>query len=185
METISAVHPSGALVWSARAPRHPLLIVLLSLWLGLWGYVLVAVGVSLWQGRLQSVGFFVLFFLFAWLLGWLIGGLLALYGLLRMLAGRETITVDPAGVTVVTQTGPFCRSRFCPAGEIRRILALSPSPRPTDFLLSMRIFGIGGETILIEAPRPLRCGAGLDAESVREVGAAIGAVRVRQEKTDL
>lgn len=124
-------------------PRKNFLqIGVLILGLALWGSVLVMVVSALLRGEIQKAGFFVVFFLLSWLTSWLLGGGLALYGLLWMLCGTETIVATSEQLTVTRQIGGYQRVRHYDAARIRN-LRLAEAAGVTDFLFSLRPFGIG------------------------------------------
>jgi len=124
-------------------PRKNFLqIGVLILGLALWGSVLVMVVSALLRGQVKEVGFFVVFFLLSWLAGWLLGGGLALYGLLWMLCGTETIVATSGQLTVTRQICGYQRVRHYDAAKIRN-LRLAEATGVTDFLFSLRPFGIG------------------------------------------
>ena len=125
------------------APRKNFLLLgALSLWLALWGAGLVAVASALLRGQIKEVGFFVVFFLFAWLAGWLLGGGIALYGLLWTLCGTETLVATSEQLTLTRQIGGYQRVRHYDVARIRS-LRVGEAAGVTDFLLSLRPFGIG------------------------------------------
>lgn len=111
-------------------------------WLILWGGVLAVVTSALLQGKVKEAGFFVVFFLLSWLFTWLLGGGLALYGLLWMGFGSETIVVTPGEISVTRTICGYRRTRCYEAGRIRS-LRLAEREGVMDFLLSLRPFGIG------------------------------------------
>lgn len=122
--------------------KNFLLIGVLILGLALWGSMLTMVVSALLRGEIKEVGFFVVFFLLSWLAGWLLGGGLALYGLLWMLCGSETIVATSAQLTVTRQLCGYQRVRRYDAARIRN-LRLAEREGVSDFLLSLRLFGIG------------------------------------------
>ena len=125
------------------APRKNFLqIGVLTLGLALWGGGLVAVASALLRGQVKEAGFFVVFFLFSWLAGWSLGGGLALYGLLWTLCGTETIVATSGQLTVTRQICGYQRVRHYDAARIRN-LRLAEREGVIDFLLSLRLFGIG------------------------------------------
>jgi hypothetical protein len=125
------------------APRKNILLLgALSLWLALWGVVLVAVVSALLRGQIKEAGFFVVFFLLAWLASWLLGGGLALYGLLWTLCGTETIVATAGQLTLTRRIGGYQRVRHYDAAKIRNLRLVEPEG-VTDFLFSLRPFGIG------------------------------------------
>ena len=122
--------------------KNFLLIGVLILGLALWGSVLVMVGSALLRGQINEAGFFVVFFLLSWLASWLLGGGLALYGLLWTLCGTETLVATPEELTLIRRIGGYQRVRHYDAAKIRN-LRLAEREGVTDFLLSLRLFGIG------------------------------------------
>lgn len=125
------------------APRKNFLLLgVLTLWLALWGAGLVAVVSALLRGQIKEAGFFVVFFLLSWLAGWLLGGGLALYGLLWMLCGTETLISTAEQLTLTRRIGGYQRVRHYDAARIRNLRLVEPEG-VTDFLLSLRPFGIG------------------------------------------
>ena len=122
--------------------KNFLLIGVLILGLALWGSGLVVVVSALLRGEIKEVGFFVVFFLLSWLAGWRLGGGLALYGLLWMICGTETIAVTSGQLTVTRQIGGYQRVRHYDAAKIRN-LRLAEREGVGDFLLSLSLFGIG------------------------------------------
>jgi len=125
------------------APRKNFLLIgILTLWLALWGGGLVIVASALLRGQVKEAGFFVVFFLLAWLAGWLLGGGLALYGLLWTLCGIETINATAEQLTLTRRICGYQRVRHYDAAKIRN-LRLVEKEGVTDFLLSLRPFGIG------------------------------------------
>ena len=125
------------------APRKNLLLLgVLALWLALWGGVLIAVAGALLRGQIKEAGFFVVFFLLAWLASWSLGGGLALYGLLWNLCGCETLVATPEQVTLTRQICGYQRVRHYDVAKIRN-LRVAEVEGITDFLFSLRPFGIG------------------------------------------
>lgn len=122
--------------------KNFLLIGVLILGLALWGSMLVLVVSALLRGEIKEVGFFVVFFLLSWLAGWLLGGGLALYGLLWMLCGSETIVATAEELTLTRRIGSYQRVRRYDAAKIRN-LRLAERGGVIDFLFSLRPFGIG------------------------------------------
>ena len=67
-----------------------------------------------------STPFFVLFML-VWLTFWTIGGLAAGTHFLRMLAGRDIVSVSPAGLELEWRAGPFRRRRTIARFDVHRV----------------------------------------------------------------
>ena len=127
---------------TTKPRKNSLLIGVLTLWLALWGAGLVVVAMALLRGQIKEVGFFVVFFLLTWLAGWSLGGGLALYGLLWMLFGSETIVATPGHLTLRHRIGSYQRVRDYDAARIRNLRVVEAAGK-TDFFLSLRPFGIG------------------------------------------
>jgi hypothetical protein len=127
-------------------------VVFLGVWLAGWlagevvvlivfggmvaGMIAAAFGITLsFASRLAPDGsapFFVLFMIF-WLTMWTIGGIAAGTQFLRALAGRDSISVSPAGLELEWRAGPFRRRRTLAHGTIRRVrLGLKGEPVIAD-----------------------------------------------------
>jgi hypothetical protein len=114
----------------------------LTLGLALWGRGLYAVAAALLRGQIREAGFLVIFILLAWLAGWSLGGGLALYGLLWNLCGSETLVATPAQLTLIRRICGYQRVWHYDVAKIRS-LRLVEATGVTDFLFSLRPFGIG------------------------------------------
>ena len=165
------------------APRKNILLIgVLTLWLALWGGGLVAVASALLRGQIKEVGFFVVFFLLSWLASWLLGGGLALYGLLWMLCGNETLVATAEQLTLTRRIGNYKRVRHYDAARIRNLRVAEPEG-VTDFLFSLRPFGIGNGLLTCD------CGAtvvtfaeGTDRVQAQAYLAELGAVLAAGQK---
>lgn len=115
-------------------------IPFLALWLAFWAVFEVAVivllggmlagsiasvfGVTLsFASRLTPDGSlpFFLLFLLVWLTMWTVGGIAAGTHFLRTLAGRDVISMSPAGLVIDRRAGPFRRRRTIRHRDIRRV----------------------------------------------------------------
>lgn len=134
---------NGSFTTTLPARKNFLLMGVLTLWLALWAVGVVAVTGALLRGQVKEIGFFVLFFLFAWLAGWSLGGGFALYGLLWMGCGKETIVATSGGLTLTRTIYGYQRLRHYDAARIRSLRVVDGDQGITDFLLSLRPFGIG------------------------------------------
>lgn len=123
--------------------KNFLLIGVLTLGLALWGGGVVVVVSALLRGEIKEAGFFVVFFLLSWLAGWSLGGGFALYGLLWMLCGTETIVATSGQLTVTRQICGYQRVRHYDAAKIRNLRLAEATGGVTDYLFSLRPFGIG------------------------------------------
>lgn len=145
------------------AKRNLALMALLGFWLLLWAGGLLAVGRALFGGALGAVNVFVIFILLAWLAGWLLGGGLALYGLLWMGCGRETIVATPEGLTIERAIARYRRSRSYAAATIRSLRVDEQDGGWSDLLLSLRPFGIGDGRLTFDcATATVNFAAGID-----------------------
>lgn len=118
------------------------LLVALTLWLALWGGGLFAVASALLRGEIKEGGFFVVFFVLTWLASWLLGGGLALYGLLWTLCGTETIAATSEQLTLTRRICGYQQVRHYDTAKIRNLRVVEAAG-VTDFLFSLRPFGIG------------------------------------------
>ena len=134
---------NGSFRVTLPARKNFFLLGVLTLWLALWGGGVAVVVSALLRGEIKEVGFFVVFFLLAWLAGWSLGGGLALYGLLWMGFGRETIAATPEQITLTRCIGGYQRVSRYEVAKIRSLRLVEPKQGMTDFLLSLRPFGIG------------------------------------------
>lgn len=133
----------GSFSITLPARKNFLLMGALTFWLALWAGGVAVVISALLRGEIKEVGFFVVFFLLAWLAGWSLGGGLALYGLLWMGCGTETIVATPEELTITRRTGGYQRLRRYEVAKIRSLRMVEQNQGMTDFLLSLRPFGIG------------------------------------------
>jgi hypothetical protein len=125
------------------APRKNLFLLgVLILWLALWGGGLMVVAGALLRGEIKEVGFFVVFILLAWLAGWSLAGGLALYGLLWTVCGTETLVATSERFTLTRRLCGYQRVRHYDAAKIRNLRVVETEGM-TDFLFSLRPFGIG------------------------------------------
>lgn len=159
------------------APRKNFLrIGVLTLWVVLWGGGLVVVVSALLRGQIKEVGFFVVFFLLSWLAGWLLGGGLALYGLLWMICGTETLVATPKQLTLSRRIGGYQRVRHYDAAKIRN-LRLAEREGVSDFLLSLRLFGIGNGRLTCDCIATVVTFAeGIDDAQAQTLLAELGAI---------
>jgi hypothetical protein len=159
------------------APRKNFLLIgVLALGLALWGGGLVAVASALLRGQIKEAGFFVVFFLLSWLAGWLLGGGLALYGLLWMLCGTETLVATPEQLTLTRRIGGYQRVRHYDAAKIRN-LRLAEATGVTDFLFSLRPFGIGNGRLTCDCVATVVTFAeGIDRVQAQAYLAELGAI---------
>lgn len=165
--------------------KNFLLMGVLSLLLALWAGGVMIVVSALLRGEIKEVGFFVVFFLFAWLAGWSLGGGLALYGLLWMACGKEVIVATPEGLTITRTIRGYQRLRRYEVAKIRNLRLVEPGQGVTDFLLSLRPFGLGNGLLTFD------CGAtvvtfaeGIDRAQAPQVLDELRAVlSLRQELT--
>ena len=166
--------PRFTLTTSPR--KNFLLMGALTLWLALWGGGLAAVASALLRGELKEAGFFVVFFLLTWLAGWSLGGGLALYGLLWMGFGSETVVVTPGQLTLTRTIRGHCRVRCYDAGKIRS-LRLAEREGATDFLFSLRPFGIGNGLLAFDcAGKVVTFAEGIDGAAAPGLLAELRAV---------
>ena len=125
------------------APRKNFfLLVALTLWLVLWGGGLFAVASALLRGLTKEAGFLAVFFILVWLAGWLLVGGVALYGLLWRLFGTERVVATSKQLTLTRRVCGYEQVRHYDTAKIRN-LRLVEAAGVTDFLLSLRPFGIG------------------------------------------
>ena len=128
-----SLKPTG---WGRYIFDIPFLAVWLSFWLVFEVAVLVLLGGILAGVIGQALGFtvsfasrlspdgsapFFLLFLLVWLTMWTVGGLAAGTHFLRILAGRDVISVTPAGLELTWRAGPFRKRRTIAHGDIRRV----------------------------------------------------------------
>ena len=133
----------GSFSITTPARKNSLLMGVQTLWLTLWAGGVAVVVNALLRGEIKEVGFFVVFFLLSWLAGWSLGGGLALYGLLWMAFGTEKIVANPEELTITRSIGSYQRLRRYEVAKIRSLRIVEPNQGMTDFLLSLRPFGIG------------------------------------------
>lgn len=159
------------------APRKKFLqIGVLTLGLALWGGGLVAVASALLRGQVKEAGFFVIFFLLSWLAGWLLGGGLALYGLFWTLCGTETLVATTEQLTLTRRIGNYQRVRHYEVAKIRS-LRLADSEGVTDFLISLRLFGIGNGRLTCDCGiNVVTFAEGIDRAQAQTLLAELGAI---------
>jgi hypothetical protein len=152
---------------------------LLTLWLTLWGAGLAVVANAILQGQLRQVSFFVIFVLLVWLAGWFLGGGLALYGLLWMTFGKETLAASPGELTLTRSIGGYHRVSHYEATKIRSLRVVEEDQGMTDFLLSFRPFGIGNGMLTFDCgTRVVTFAEGLDRAQASLLLAELRAVLV-------
>jgi hypothetical protein len=96
------------------------------------GMIAAAFGITLsFASRLTPDGSapFLVLFMVVWLTIWTIGGIAAGTQFLRMLAGRDVVSVSPNGLDIDWRAGPFRRRRTIAHGAIKR-LRLGPRNTP-------------------------------------------------------
>jgi hypothetical protein len=96
------------------------------------GTIAAAFGITLsFASRLTPDGSapFLVLFMVVWLTIWTIGGIAAGTQFLRMLAGRDVVSVSPDGLEIEWRLGPFRRRRTIAHGAIKR-LRLGPRNSP-------------------------------------------------------
>jgi hypothetical protein len=158
------------------APRKNFfLLVALTLWLALWGGGLFVVASALLRGLTKEAGFFAVFFILVWLAGWLLGGGLALYGLFWTLFGTETIVATSERLTLTRRVCGYEQVRHYDAAKIRN-LRLVEAEGMTDFLLSLRPFGIGNGLLTFDCGTTVNFVAGGDRAQAPELLAGLRAV---------
>lgn len=158
------------------APRKNFfLIVALTLWLVLWGGGLFTVASALLREPTKEAGFFAVFFILVWLAGWLLGGGLALYGLLWTLFGTETIVATSEQLTLTRRVCGYEQIRHYDTAKIRN-LRLVEAEGVTDFLLSLRPFGIGNGLLTFDCGTTVTFVAGGDRVKALELLAELRAV---------
>lgn len=164
------------------AKKNLLLMTLLALWLILWAGGLIAVGRAVFGGALGAVNVFVIFIILAWLAGWLLGGGLAIYGLLWMSCGRETIVATPAGLSIERAIRGYRRARSYAPETIRSLRVDEQDGGWTDLLLSLRPFGIGDGRLTFDcATATVNFATGIDRTQAQalltEIRAALAGTR--------
>lgn len=128
-----SLKPSG---WGRYIFDIPFLAVWLTFWLVFEAAVLALLG-GIVAGVLgRALGFtvsfasrlspdgsapFFLLFLLVWLAMWTLGGIAAGTHFLRTLAGRDVISLSPAGLELDWHAGPFRRRRTIAHRDIRRV----------------------------------------------------------------
>lgn len=167
--------------------KNWLLMGVLIFWLLLWGGVLAAVAHAVLRGQIEEVGFFVIFFLLVWLGGWSLGGGLALYGLLWMGFGSERIDIGPEQITMTRMIPGYQRVNSYAKAEIRSLRLVETGQGLTDWLLSLRPFGIGNGLLSFDCrARVVTFAEGIDREQAASLLEEIrAALQVKEGHADV
>lgn len=140
----------GSFRMTTPARKNFLLMGVLTLWLTLCVGVMAVVISAIVHGEVKEIGFFVVFFFLAWIAGWSLGGGLALYGLFWMACGKEIIVATPEGLAITRTIRGYQRLRRYEVAKIRNLRLVEPGGM-TDFLLSLRPFGIGNGLLTFDS----------------------------------
>lgn len=143
--------------------KNFLLTGVLTLSLLFWGAGLMVVMSAVLRGQIKEFSFFVVFYLLAWLGGWLLVGGLALYGLLWISFGQETLVATPAQFILTRRIRRYQRVRRYDLVKIRSLRLVEADQGVTDFLLSFRLFGIGNGRLTFDyGATVVTCAEGVD-----------------------
>lgn len=175
--------------FSVTLPSRKKIILtgVLFFWLLLWAGGLTVVASAILRGQIKEVGFFVVFFLLSWLAGWLVGGGLALYGLLWMFFGKETIVATPEELMLTRSIGGYHRVRRYDTTKIRSLRVVEQDQGLTDFLLSLRLFGIGNGLLTFDCgTTTVTLAEGIDRVQAQKLLDELrGGLQSRPERSDV
>jgi hypothetical protein len=133
---------SGGLEVSIPAPRNPVLLFFLPVWLVGWAFGWVSAFADLTAGKGVAPSLFLL----PWLVFWTLGGVFAVVAFAWSAAGREVVTLGPSSLILSRRVLGLGRSREY---DLTHVAQLRATPQGYD-RSGMRAWGFGGGTIAFD-----------------------------------